>query len=142
MGGIVDHSSNMPNLVALLSAEADYNEGCIAFMAASHLRMLLCELENVSEETMEPVTIYFDSKSMIAMGLNYKDTKHILHIMHQYHYVRENISAKQCASKWISNEIQIADIGTKLNHGPKHSILTEMILIKVQDQTMGLAQEG
>jgi hypothetical protein len=37
MGGIVDHSSNMP-------VEA---ECCVAFMAASHLRMLLCEFEGV-----------------------------------------------------------------------------------------------
>jgi hypothetical protein len=41
----MDHSSNLPDPVALSSAEAEYNEGCIAFMAASHLRMLLCELE-------------------------------------------------------------------------------------------------
>jgi hypothetical protein len=41
MGRIVDHSSNMPDPVALSSAEAEYNEGCVAFMAASHLRMLL-----------------------------------------------------------------------------------------------------
>lgn len=41
----MDHSSNLPDPVALLSAEAEYNEGCIAFMAASHLRMLLCKLE-------------------------------------------------------------------------------------------------
>jgi len=31
----------MPDPVALSSAEAEYNEGCVAFMAASHLRMLL-----------------------------------------------------------------------------------------------------
>jgi hypothetical protein len=43
MGGIVDHSSNMPDPVALSSAKAEYNEGCVAFMAASHLRMLLCD---------------------------------------------------------------------------------------------------
>jgi hypothetical protein len=29
--------------------------------------------------------------------------------------------------KWISNEIQIADIGTKLSDGPKHKLLTEKI---------------
>lgn len=40
MGGIVDHSSNLPDLVALSSAEAEYKEGCIAMMAASHLQML------------------------------------------------------------------------------------------------------
>jgi len=49
MGRIVDHSSNMPDPVALSSAEAEYNEGSVAFMAASHLLMLLCELEGIEE---------------------------------------------------------------------------------------------
>jgi hypothetical protein len=40
VGGVVDHSSNMPDPVALSSAKVEYNEGCIAFMAASHLQML------------------------------------------------------------------------------------------------------
>jgi hypothetical protein len=57
----------MPEPVALSSAEAEYNEGCVAFMAASHLRMLLCELEGIQESTLPPTTIYFDSKSAIAM---------------------------------------------------------------------------
>jgi hypothetical protein len=61
MGGIVNHSSNMPDPVALSSAEAEYNEGCIAMMAASHLRMLLCELSNITDEAMPPKSIYFYS---------------------------------------------------------------------------------
>jgi hypothetical protein len=130
MGGVVDHSST----VALSSAKAEYNKGCTAFMAASHLRMLLCELEGTHDETMEATSIYFDSKSAIAMGINYKDTKHTRHIMRRYHYVRENIAANRFIAKWISNEIQIADIGTKLNDGPKHKILTEMIMVNIQDQ--------
>jgi hypothetical protein len=81
MGDIVDHSSNMPDPVALSSAEAEYNAGCVAFMAASHLRMLLCEFEGIKEEDKAPTNIYFDSKSAIAMGANYKDTKHTRHIM-------------------------------------------------------------
>jgi hypothetical protein len=80
MGRVVDHSSNMPNPVALSSTESEYNEGCVAFMTASHLRMLLCVLEQISEEDMSPITIYFDSKSAIAMGSSYKDTKHTRHI--------------------------------------------------------------
>jgi hypothetical protein len=67
----VDHSSNMPDPVALSSTEAEYNEGCTAFMVASHLRMLLCKLEGIQDETMESTSIYFDSKSAIAMGINY-----------------------------------------------------------------------
>ncbi len=49
MGGIIDHSSNLPGLVALSSAEAKYNEGCIPFMAGSHLRMLVAELEGTED---------------------------------------------------------------------------------------------
>jgi hypothetical protein len=144
MGGIVDHSSNMPDPVALSSAEAEYNEGCVAFMAASHLRMLLCEMENISEENMAATTINFDSKSAIAMGANYKDTKHTRHIMRRYHYVRENIAAKRFTTQWIGTEFQISDIGTKLNDGPRHKTLMEMILIKVKDQSVNntLVQEG
>ncbi len=41
MGGIVDHSSNLPDPMALSLAEAEYNEACLAFMVTNHLRMIL-----------------------------------------------------------------------------------------------------
>jgi hypothetical protein len=141
MGGIVDHSSNVPDPVALSSAKAEYNEGCVAFMAGSHLRMLLCEFEGVYDEDTPATSMYFDSKSAIAMGVNYKDTKHTRHIMRRYHCVRENIAAKRFSSKWISTEFQIADIGTKNNDGPRHKFLTELTLVKIKDQK-SLIQEG
>jgi hypothetical protein len=81
MGGVVDHSFNLPDPVALLPAEAEYNDGCIAVMAASHLRMLICEFEGIAESSMKDTPIYFDSKSAIAMGNSYKDNKHTCHIM-------------------------------------------------------------
>ena len=141
MGGIVDHSSNVPDPVALSSAEAEYNEGCVAFMTASHLLMLLCEFEGVRDEDTPATSMYFDSKSAIAMGVNYKDTKHTRHIMRRYHYVRENIAANRFSSKWINTEFEIADIGTKNNDGPRHKFLMELILVKVRDQK-SLIQEG
>jgi hypothetical protein len=51
MGGIINHSSNLPNPVALSSAEAKYNEGCLAMMATSHLCMLLAEFEEPQRKT-------------------------------------------------------------------------------------------
>jgi hypothetical protein len=127
MGGIVDHSSNMPNPLALSLAEAEYNEGCVAFMAASHLRMLLCELEGVDESSMGPTTMLFDSKSAIAMGSSYRDTKHTRHIMRRYHYVRNEIAANRFTMKWIRTEFMISDIGTKQTPGPRHTFLMELI---------------
>jgi hypothetical protein len=125
MGGIVNHSSNTPDPVALSSAEAEYNEGCVAFMAASHLRMLLCELEGIEDADMAPTTMFFDSKSAIAMGSSYKDTKHTRHIMRRYHYVRNEIVAKRFSMNWISTEFMIHDIGTKQTPGPRHTFLID-----------------
>jgi hypothetical protein len=97
MGGIIDHSSNMPDPVALSSAEAEYNEGCVAFMAASHLRMLLCEFLGVRDEETSATSMYFDSKSAIAMGVNYKDTKHS-----SYH-----AALSLCARKYCSEPLHL-----------------------------------
>jgi hypothetical protein len=100
-------------------------------------------MENAEEETMELTTIYFDSKSATTVGLDCKDTKYKYYIMRHYHYVRENLAAKQFSSKWIRMEFQIADIGTKLNDDPRHKILMEIIMMKVLDQTKAsLVQEG
>ena len=109
MGGIVDHSSNMPDSVALSSAEAEYNKGCVAFMAASHLRMLLYELEGIDESSIVPTIMYFDSRSAMAMGSSYRDTKHTRHIMRRYHFVRNEIAAKRFEMRWISTEFMISD---------------------------------
>jgi len=118
MGGIVDHSSNIPDPVTLSSAEAEYNEGCMAFMAASHLRMLLCELEGIDETEMPPTAMIFDSKSAIAMVSSDKDTKHTRHIMRRYHFVRNEIAAKRFVMNWIGTEYMVSDIGTKQTPGP------------------------
>jgi len=70
--------------------------------------MLLCELEGKGEATMDTTTIYFDSKSAIAMGSNYKDTKHTRHILRRYHYVRENVANNRFLMGWIKTEVQVA----------------------------------
>ncbi len=41
MGGVVECNSNMPDPVALSSAEAEYNEACLACMATAHLKQFL-----------------------------------------------------------------------------------------------------
>jgi hypothetical protein len=141
MGGVVDHSSNLPDPVAMSSTKVEYNEGCIAFMAAQHLRMLLAELEESEESIMAPTNIYFDSKSAIAMGESYKDTKHTMHIMRRYHYVRERIAANQFSMVWIKTEFQLADIGTKNNAGPRHTVLVELIHVQIKNPSSQI-QEG
>jgi hypothetical protein len=141
MGGIIDQSSNLPHLVVLSSAEVEYNEGCITFMATSHLRMLLCEMEGISGSDMKATYVYFDSKSAIAMGNSYHVTKHTRHIMRRYPYVREGILLNRSAMKWLSTTTQIAGIGTEQTPVPRHSFLMELIHIRVKYQQTQI-QEG
>ncbi len=49
MGGVVDHSSNLPDPVALSSAEAEYNKACLCGRSVTHLKMLLNDMEARSD---------------------------------------------------------------------------------------------
>jgi len=81
MGGIVDHSSNMPGPVAMSSAKAEYNEACLATMALSHIQMFENELENLQVDTTSNTNLYLDNSAAIAMGRSFRDTKHTRHIL-------------------------------------------------------------
>jgi hypothetical protein len=82
MGGLVDHSSNMPDPVALSSAEAEYNQACVATMALMHIVMVMNNLESLDEDyERKNIPLILDSNSAIAIGTSFKDTKHTRHIM-------------------------------------------------------------
>ena len=130
----MDHSSNMPDPVALSSAEAEYNEACLACMATNHLAMMLDELEGNSEPRLH-IPIILDSKSAIAMGNSCKDTKHTRHIMRRFHYVCEGVDSGRFDLFWIMTDDMLADIGTKQTPGPRHTLLTNYILVPVQDSS-------
>ncbi len=51
MRGVVEHSCNMPDPVALSSAEAEYNEACLSCIATAHLKQFLEDLELDSQRT-------------------------------------------------------------------------------------------
>ena len=110
-GGVVDHSSNLPDPIALSSAEAEYNETCLACMGTAHIKMLLEDLELV--EISQPTPILIDSKAAHDMGHSFRSTKHTRHIMRRYHYVREGQLTGEHELTWIPNLYQLADIGTK-----------------------------
>jgi hypothetical protein len=75
------------------------------------------------------------------MGESYKDTKHTRHIKRRYHYVREGISLNRFFMDWIITTIQLADIGTKNNPGPRHKALLELLHVKVGNLSTQI-QEG
>jgi len=94
--------------------------------------MLLDELEG-NKKPFWKVPLILDSKSAIAMGSSFRDTKHTRHILRRYHYVREGVTANRFQMFWIKTDDELADIGTKQTPGPRHSLLTNRLLVQVSD---------
>jgi hypothetical protein len=118
MGGIIYHSSNLPDPIALSSAEAEYNQACLAVMATTHVNMISEDLTQQSSSSPHPpIPIFMDSQSGIAIGSSFKDTKHTRHILRRYHYVCDAFQTNRFHPYWIPAEFELADIGTKNSQG-------------------------
>ena len=137
----MDHNFNSPDPIALSSAEAEYNECCLAGMATNHLSMLLDELElRGLRNERGPITVYLNISGDIAMGNGFKDTKHTRHIMDRYHFVREGVAKRTDRLVWVETERKLADNGTKQTPRPRRTFLVTIILVPlVMDSS---AQEG
>jgi hypothetical protein len=141
MGGVVDHSSNMPDPVALSSAEAEYNQACIATMALMHISMAINNLELLEEDTQRTgIPLILDSSSAIAIGSSFKDTKHTRHIMRRYHFVRSMLEKSFIILLWINTKGQLADIGTKVLGTESYSVLLPICMSRISVE--GSVQEG
>jgi hypothetical protein len=115
-GGVVDHSSNMPIPVAMSSAEAEYNEACLACMATGNMHMTLNHIEGIQEGSKDdlPVDIFMDNKSAVDMSVSFKDTKNARHIRRRFHFVKQGVEQFWHKLKWISNQFMVADVMTKI----------------------------
>jgi len=110
MGGIVDHSSNPPDPVACLQEKPNITS--VAFFHA--WQQVICDCSRISLDLMSPaIPIFSDRSSAIAMGNSFRDTKHMMHVLHRYHFVWVGIAANGYKLLWIAMFGQLADIGTK-----------------------------
>jgi hypothetical protein len=110
-GGIVDHSSNMPQPAAMISAEAEYNEAFMACTTTSHMYMTLNHIEEVEDEPTEdkPVEIYMDNRSEVDTSITFKDTKNARLIRRRFHFVKKCVIDEWHTLVWISNQSMVAD---------------------------------
>jgi hypothetical protein len=78
MGGVDEHSSILPDPVALSSAKAEYNEACLACIATAHLKQFLEDLEFPfadDKKSKKPIQIFIVNKRAADMGASCKDTQ-------------------------------------------------------------------
>ena len=109
----MDQSSFMPTLVAMSSAEAEYNTAYTACMSAAHHRMLHNEFRLLDpDESSFPVIVLLDSQSTKAMGSSFRDSKHTRHIERRFHYVHHRTKDLKHALHWLDADLQLVDIET------------------------------
>ena len=112
----VDYGSHLPVPVAMSSGEAEYIAAAVACMRASHIWMLIYDLQylgseeyNPDEPTCEPSRIILDNEAAITMSKCDKDTAGNQHVARRYHYVHQGTTLKEHVFEWISTKYQLAD---------------------------------
>ncbi len=136
MGGVVEHSSNMSDPVAFSTAEAEYNEACLACMATAHLKKYLEDFGLPfadDKKSKKPIHIFIDNRSAVDMGASFKSTQRTRHMMRRYHYVRVGVENNQHALIWIKTTAQVADKGTKILSRILFDPFKELIFVKVPE---------
>ena len=89
--GTIDHGTNVSVPVAQSSTESGYNAAYTAGMTIAHFRMLIHELLNKDTYIIpeKGPLIILDSKSVVCMANNNKDTKHTIHISRKKYIFKE-----------------------------------------------------
>ena len=102
------------------SREAEYISAAVAYMKASHIRMLEYDFRhlgtqsyNLENPICEPSRIIIDNEAAIAMSKCKTDTAVNRHVARRYHYVHQGTSLNKHKFEWISSKLQVADTLTK-----------------------------
>ena len=113
-------------------------------MALAHFRMLIHEFLNKSPDMVpeEAPLIFLDSKSVMCMAKNGKDTKHTRHIVRIMNLVRNGEQCKMYRINWCEGGLQLADIGTKNLSEPDLTPRMKYIMVRLDNCERTLVQEG
>lgn len=97
-------------IVALSSTEAEYIATTHATKEVLWLRAFLSKLKIA---VSDPITLYCDNQSAIALTKDNKFHAHMKHIDIRYHFICEAVEFKKIALHYIPTEDNITDIFTK-----------------------------
>ena len=111
--GPISARSRRQNIVAVSSAESEYNAAHEAAREALFLGPLLEELGHASDDT-HPVTLRIDNQAAMRIANKPSDHDRTKHIRNHYHFVREMVTeTNELDLEWVPSKEQAADILTK-----------------------------
>ncbi|CAA7031059.1 unnamed protein product [Microthlaspi erraticum] len=119
--------------VSRSSAEAEYRAMAFLTQELVWLKRLLQDF-GVSHD--QPMSVFSDSKSAIALSVNPVQHEHTKHIEIDCHYIRDSILAGVVATTFVPSQQQLADILTKaLGHREIHFFLRKLGICDVHAPT-------
>ena len=102
-------------------------------MALTRFRMFIHEFLNKDPDIVpeESPLIVMDSKAVLCMSNNGKDTKHTRHIARRIHFVRNGEKFKMHKIDWCEGGLQLAHIGTKNVNDPDLTPRIKYIMVRL-----------
>ncbi|GJS94374.1 retrotransposon protein, putative, ty1-copia subclass [Tanacetum coccineum] len=127
-GGDVDWKSTKQSIFATSSTDAEYIAAFDASKDAVWIRKFIYGL-GVVPTFEEPINIYCDNTRAIAIAKDHGVTKGARHFRAKVHYLRETIEMGDVKIEKVNTDDNLADPFTKALAFPKHSELTEKIIM-------------
>ena len=118
--------------VADSTCESEYIAACEAANEAVWLKNFIGDL-GVVPGIVEPLEIFCDNESAIALTKEPKDHGKSKHIDRKYHFVRHKYEEKEIVVSRVSSEENPADSFTKALTRPKHEYLTKAIGVRLDN---------
>ena len=81
----------------------------------------------------EAPLVVLDSKSVMCMANNGKDTKHTRHIAKRMHFVRNGEKCKMHKIDWCEGVLQLVDIGINNVSGPDLKPRMKYIMVRLEN---------
>ena len=124
-GGAISWKSRKQPTVALSTCEAEYIATSVAIQEAKFLTQVLNEID---VEKVEPVTLFVDNQSTIAIAKDPIRNQRTKHIDIKYHFIRSEIKNGNIAMNYVPSEENMADGFTKPMTKGKPSTLLKNIM--------------
>ena len=109
-GAAISWNSKKQTCVALSTAEAEYIALAKAAQELIRLHQLLID---TNENSVNPMTIFEDNQSTIAMTRNPQHHGRAKHVDIKFHYIREMVTMNKIELKYYKSDEMIADMLTK-----------------------------
>ena len=126
-GAAISWNSKKQTCVALSTAEAEYIALAKAAQELIRLHQLLID---TNENSVNPMTIFEDNQSTIAMTRNPQHHGRAKHLDIKFHYIREMVTMNKIELKYYKSDEMIADMLTKGIGKIQFAKLRNMIVLR------------